>query len=98
MSEREFHQDPHEAAIIMNDRRSFLKLLAAAPLFATLGSRKLAAAVANTAAKAAAGGGAHSLTDNLYTRLGVRPFINARGTWTYLSASLELAPVRKAIE
>ena len=27
--------------------------------------------------------------DDLYTRLGVRPFINARGTWTYLSGSLE---------
>jgi hypothetical protein len=38
MSEREFHQVPHEAAIVMNDRRSFLKLLAAAPLFATLGT------------------------------------------------------------
>jgi len=81
-----------------SDRRSFLKLMAAAPLFATLGSRKLAAAVANSVAKAAAGGGSHSLTSNAYTRLGVRPFINARGTWTYLSASLELAPVRKAIE
>jgi seryl-tRNA(Sec) selenium transferase len=98
MSERELHQDPHEAAIVMNDRRSFLKLLAAAPLFATLGTRKLAAAVSNTAAKAAAGGGTHSLTSNLYTRLGVRPFINGRGTWTYLSGSLELPPVRRAAE
>jgi seryl-tRNA(Sec) selenium transferase len=98
MSERELHQDPHEIAIPLNDRRSFLKLLAAAPLFATLGSRKLAAAVSNTAAKAAAGGATHSLTNNLYTRLGVRPFINARGTWTYLSGSLELPAVRQAAE
>lgn len=98
MSSHELHQDPHEAAIAMNDRRSFLKLLAAAPLFATFGTRKLAAAVSNTAAKAAAGGSAHSLTNNLYTRIGVRPFINARGTWTYLSGSLELPPVRKAAE
>ena len=79
-----------------NDRRSFLKLLAAAPLFATIGTRSLAAAV-SSAAKAATGG-SHSLTDNIYTRLGVRPFINARGTWTYLSGSLELPPVRKAAE
>ena len=98
MSERELHQDPHEVAITLNDRRSFLKLLAAAPLFATLGTRKLAAAVSNTAGKAAAGAGAHSLTSNTYTRLGVRPFINGRGTWTYLSGSVELPPVRKAVE
>ncbi len=98
MSERFLPQDPHEFATPRNDRRSFLKLLAAAPLFATLGSRKLAAAVSNTAARAAAGVSTHSLTSNLYTRLGVRPFINARGTWTYLSGSLELPPVRKAAE
>jgi L-seryl-tRNA(Ser) seleniumtransferase len=33
---------------------------------------------------------------NVYTRIGVRPFINARGTWTYLSGSLELPEVRLA--
>src|SRR5207248_5381630 len=33
---------------------------------------------------------------NVYTRIGVRPFINARGTWTYLSGSLELPEVRVA--
>src|ERR1700722_13822451 len=79
-----------------NGRRSFLKLLAAAPLFATIGTRSLAAAVASTAK--AATGGTRSLTDNVYTKLGVRPFINARGTWTYLSGSLELPVVRKAAE
>jgi seryl-tRNA(Sec) selenium transferase len=80
----------------VNDRRSFLKLLTAAPLFATIGARSLAAAVASTAK--AATGGSHSLTNNIYTKLGVRPFINARGTWTYLSGSLELPPVRVAAE
>lgn len=34
----------------------------------------------------------------MYTRLGVRPFINARGTWTYLSGSLELPEVQRAVE
>ena len=34
--------------------------------------------------------------DNIYTRIGVKPFINARGTWTYLSGSLELPEVRAA--
>jgi hypothetical protein len=35
---------------------------------------------------------------NIYARIGVRPFINARGTWTYLSGSLELPEVRAAKE
>lgn len=39
---------------------------------------------------------ARNSTDNIYTRLGVKPLINARGTWTYLSASLELPEVRAA--
>src|SRR4030095_12498325 len=37
-------------------------------------------------------------TSNVYERIGVRPFINARGTWTYLSGSLELPEVRTAME
>jgi L-seryl-tRNA(Ser) seleniumtransferase len=44
-------------------------------------------------ARAAAG---RSAKDNLYTRIGLRPLINARGTWTYLSGSLELPEVRAA--
>jgi len=72
----------------LNDRRSFIKLLAAAPLFATIGARSFAGTVAATAGK--------SFSANIYTRLGVRPFINARGTWTYLSGSLELPEVRLA--
>jgi len=78
-----------------DDRRSFLKLIAAAPLLATIRGRSLAAAVTSAAKPAAA---AHDLSNNLYTQLGVRPFINARGTWTYLSGSLELPEVRTAVE
>ncbi len=77
-------------ANLQNNRRSFLKLLAAAPLFATIGSRSLAATVAAATRK--------SVSGDIYTRLGVRPFINARGTWTYLSGSLELPEVRRAVE
>ena len=36
--------------------------------------------------------------ENIYTRLGVRTLINARGTWTYISASLELPEVKAAQE
>jgi uncharacterized pyridoxal phosphate-dependent enzyme len=73
-----------------NDRRHFMKLLAAAPLLATIGSRSLAETVAASAGKTSSA--------DVYTRLGVRPFINARGTWTYLSGSLELPEVRRAVE
>src|ERR1700761_9400286 len=76
------------ASVPQPDRRSFLKYLAAAPLFASLGARSLA--------KTVAGGQAKSFSSNIYTRLGARPFINARGTWTYLSGSLELPEVREA--
>jgi seryl-tRNA(Sec) selenium transferase len=74
----------------LNDRRSFLKLLAAAPLFATIASRSFASIVAATTGKSSAA--------DVYTRLGVRPLINGRGTWTYLSGSLELPGVREAVE
>ena len=76
------------------DRRSFLKLLSAAPLFATLGARNLAAAVTSTGGKSSW----EDASTEVYTRLGVRPLINARGTWTYLTGSLELPEVRKACE
>src|SRR6202043_2351372 len=39
---------------------------------------------------------ARNSTDNIYTRLGVKPLINGRGPWTYLSATLELPEVRAA--
>ena len=74
----------------LNERRSFMKLLAATPLFAAIGSRSLASGVAASTGK--------SSSADVYTRLGVRPFINARGTWTYLSGSLELPEVQRAVE
>ena len=80
-----------------NDRRHFLKLLSAAPLLASIHARSLAAAVTSTT-KTATGTAAHSFTNNCYTRLGIRPLINARGLWTYLSGSLELPLVRKVVE
>lgn len=74
----------------VNDRRSFIKLLAAAPLLATIGTRSLASTVASV--------GRSTFSNNIYTRLGVRPLINARGTWTYLCGSLELPETRRATE
>jgi seryl-tRNA(Sec) selenium transferase len=82
----------YESAAGLNGRRSLMKLLAASPLFAVLGTRSLAAAVSGAVRPSAR----RSFSDNVYTRLGVRPLINGRGTWTYLSGSLQLADVRQA--
>ena len=57
---------------------------------ATIASRALVQRVA-------AATGAEPTID-VYRRIGVRPFINARGTWTYLSGSLELPEVRRAMD
>jgi L-seryl-tRNA(Ser) seleniumtransferase len=73
---------------LLFDRRVFVKRLTALPLLAQVAAQgfleKASAAVGKPA------------TDNIYTRIGVRPLINARGTWTYLSGSLELPQVRAA--
>jgi uncharacterized pyridoxal phosphate-dependent enzyme len=71
-------------------RRSFVKWAAAFPLLAQVGLQE---ALGTGWAEVA-----RNSTDNIYTRLGVKPLINGRGTWTYLSASLELPEVRAAQE
>jgi uncharacterized pyridoxal phosphate-dependent enzyme len=38
-----------------------------------------------------------NLNDNLYTRIGIRPMINARGTYTIISGSQSLPEVKQAI-
>src|SRR4051812_33614394 len=68
------------------NRRNLLKWAAAAPVFGAIA----ADSIRNTARAAVGKPG------NVYTRIGVRPFINARGTWTYLSGSLEFPEVRAA--
>jgi uncharacterized pyridoxal phosphate-dependent enzyme len=82
---------------LQNGRRSFMKLMAAAPLFVSLGARSFA----STVAAAAAGmipTSPRDWNDNIYTRFGIRPIINCRGVFTYLTASVELPHVRKAAE
>ncbi len=82
---------------LRSDRRSFMKLLAAAPLFASLRVRSLASALANSAAGIIPTS-PRDWNNNIYTRFGIRPIINCRGVFTYLTASVALPPVRKAIE
>jgi L-seryl-tRNA(Ser) seleniumtransferase len=72
----------------MFDRRAFVKWMGAAPLLTYIGAQDLMAK-----AKIAVGMAAK---DDIYTKIGVRPFINGRGTWTYLSGSLELPEVKAA--
>src|SRR4051812_23120037 len=70
-----------------SSRRSFFKLLAAAPLLSQIAARDLyahATAVMGVAKQ------------NVYAKLGVKTIINCRGTWTYLSGSLEFPEVRQA--
>ena len=69
-------------------RRTFVKWAAAFPLLAQVGLQEaLGTGWAEVASNS---------TENIYTRLGVKPLINGRGTWTYLSATLELPEVRAA--
>jgi uncharacterized pyridoxal phosphate-dependent enzyme len=71
-----------------SSRRSFVKLLGAAPLLSQIAARELYAQAAAAVGK--------DPRQNIYTRLGVKTVINCRGTWTYLSGSLEFPEVRQA--
>jgi len=63
-------------------------MLAAAPLLSKIAVRDLYAQAATAMG--------HDPRQNLYSRLGVKTIINCRGTWTYLSGSLEFPEVREA--
>src|ERR1700676_1199786 len=71
-----------------SSRRRFMKMLAASPLLAQLAAQGLYE-------KSAAAMG-FDPRENVYTRLGVKTVINCRGTWTYLSGSLQFPEVRQA--
>src|SRR3954471_1353264 len=71
-----------------SSRRSFVKLFAATPLLTQIAARDLYAQAASAVSR--------DPRQNIYTRLGVKTVINCRGTWTYLSGSLEFPEVREA--
>ncbi len=75
------------------NRRAFVKWAAALPLLGTIAVRG-----AFDRARAAVTRNVKDFDNNIYTRIGVRPLINARGHWTYLSSTLELPEVRAASE
>jgi len=71
-----------------SSRRSFMKFAVAAPLLTQIAARDLYAQAAAVIGK--------DPRQNIYSRLGVKTVINCRGTWTYLSGSLEFPEVRQA--
>jgi uncharacterized pyridoxal phosphate-dependent enzyme len=71
-------------------RRAFMKWAAALPLLTQINIQE--------AFGEGWGGVEKTAKENIYTRLGVKTLINARGTWTYISGSLELPEVRAAQE
>lgn len=69
-------------------RRGFIRFAAAAPLLGQIAAKNAFASAATALGKDPNG--------NVYTRLGVKTVINCRGTWTYLSGSLEFPEVQAA--
>src|SRR6202166_3233989 len=69
-------------------RRGFLRWAAAAPVLGQIAAKNAFASAATALGKDPA--------QNVYTRLGVKTVINCRGTWTYLSGSLEFPEVTAA--
>ena len=70
------------------NRRGFMKMLVASPLLAQIAARGLYE-------RSAVALGLNP-NDNVYSRLGVKTVINCRGTWTYLSGSLQFPEARDA--
>ena len=71
-----------------SNRRGFMKMLAASPLLAQIAAHQLYEKSALAIGLDPRG--------NIYSRLGVKTVINCRGTWTYLSGSLQFPEVREA--
>src|ERR671925_242961 len=71
-----------------SNRRGFMKMLAASPLLAQIAAHQFYE-------KSAAAIGLDP-RGNVYSRLGVKTVINCRGTWTYLSGSLQFPEAREA--
>jgi L-seryl-tRNA(Ser) seleniumtransferase len=70
------------------NRRGFMKMLVASPLLAQIAAQGLYV-------KSATAMGLDPKS-NVYTKLGVKTVINCRGTWTYLSGSLQFPEARDA--
>src|SRR5215831_10508699 len=78
------------ALLFESNRREFMKLLAASPLLARITAHEIYEKSASAMGLEPRG--------NVYSRLGVKTVINCRGTWTYLSGSLQFPEARQAQE
>ncbi len=81
---------------LIGSRRAFLRRVGGYSLLGYVAARGLLneAFAADTPGR----GSGHSLGDNVYTRLGLRPFISANIPFTFLSGTLVWPEVRRAIE
>jgi uncharacterized pyridoxal phosphate-dependent enzyme len=79
---------PEMPVITDFSRRNFIRYAAAVPLLSQIAARSVIASAASAFGK--------SRHENVYSRLGVKTVINCRGTWTYLSGSLEFPEVQAA--
>jgi L-seryl-tRNA(Ser) seleniumtransferase len=79
-------------------RREMLKRGGAVAVPAVLGTPALAGAAPPAAPAAAAAGPGLRLGPNIYESIGVRTFVNARGTYTILTGSTLLPEVRAAMD
>jgi len=70
------------------DRRAFMKWMGALPLLGYITTQGLF--------EKAFGAARRNRYSNIYARIGVKPVINARGPWTYISGTLELPEVKAA--
>jgi seryl-tRNA(Sec) selenium transferase len=73
---------------ISSNRRAFIKWMGALPLLGYMSTQSLCEKVL--------AGAKQTRYDNCYTRIGVKPIINARGPWSYMGGTLELPEVRAA--
>lgn len=73
---------------ISGNRRAFIKWMGALPLLSYMSTQALCEKVIAAAKQ--------TESDNCYTRIGVKPIINARGPWSYMGGTLELPEVRAA--
>lgn len=71
-----------------SNRRGFMKILAASPLLVQIAAHQFYEKSATAIGLDPRG--------NVYSRLGVKTVINCRGTWTYLSGSLQFPEAREA--
>jgi L-seryl-tRNA(Ser) seleniumtransferase len=72
----------------VSSRRALLRQIEALPLFGYFAAQDLWGKAQKVAGRSASA--------EIYTRIGVTPIINARGTWTYITGSLELPEVKAA--